>query len=426
MTHCCPRLRTQFTYSSSSATAGVRLALPFCTVLERARPRMGILATHAIQYQAPLYRELSRRAVVDLDVAFLSLRGARPYLDPGFGVTFTWDIDLLGGYTSTLLEIQSWRGRARWPVALRQWLYGQDVVVIHGHAHPAMLCTAAACRVLGVPYLLRGESHAQSAAAGWQRSTRHMLAWLTVTGAAGALPIGQRNTDFYQRYGSIPLFRAPYSVDNDRFAAAAQAARPARAERLASLGLDPGRPTVIFSGKLTARKRPLDAIRAIERCDGELNLLMLGDGPLLPEARRSEASLPVRCLGFVNQAELPAWYASGDLLVLPSEKEPWGLAVNEGMACGLVPVVSDAVGCAADLVDGIGETFGVGDVGALASALVRAAGNVDARRAEVARRIERYSVRQTAHGYEQAALSLGATRAASRLTRTRRRRSLGH
>lgn len=387
---------------------------------------MGILATHAIQYQAPLYRELSSGDLIDVDVAFLSLRGVRPYRDPGFGVTVTWDIDLLDGYTSTSLEVQSWRDRAGWPVALQQWLRRQDVVVIHGHTHPAMLCAAAACRALGIPYLLRGESHPQTAAVGWQRGARHLLAWLTVTGAAGALPIGQRNARFYERYGSIPLFRAPYSVDNDRFAAAAAAARPARAKRLASLGLDPGRPTAIFSGKLTARKRPLDAIRAIERCGGRLNLLVVGDGPLLPEVRQFEASLPIRCLGFVNQAELPAWYASGDLLVLPSEKEQWGLAVNEGMACGLIPVVSDVVGCAPDLVDGIGETFGVGDVGALASALVKAARDAESRRAEVALRIERYSVRQTAHGYEQAALSIGAKRAASRQTQTRRGRSLRH
>ena len=41
------------------------------------RPRLGVLATHPIQYQAPLYQELSRRGVVDLEVAFLSQpRGA--------------------------------------------------------------------------------------------------------------------------------------------------------------------------------------------------------------------------------------------------------------------------------------------------------------------------------------------------------------
>jgi hypothetical protein len=67
-------------------------------------------------------------------------------------------------------------------------------------------------------------------------------------------------------------------VDNERFAALSDATRAERAGRLTSLGLDPRRPTVIFSGKLIAQKRPLDLVRAIERGDGELNLLLLGDG----------------------------------------------------------------------------------------------------------------------------------------------------
>lgn len=370
------------------------------------RPRMGVLATHAIQYQAPLYQELSRRAVVDLEVAFLSQRGSRPYRDPGFGVMVAWDIDLLNDYRWTLLEHESRGGKARWPFALSSWLRRQDIVVLHGHAAPEMLLAAAACRALGVPYLLRGESHPETEAVGVRRVARHILASFTVTGAGGALPIGQLNAAFYDRYGSIPHFRAPYSVDNDRFRAASDAVRSTRAERLTSLGLDPRRPAVIFSGKLTPRKRPIDAVRAIERCEGELNLLVLGDGPLREEVSHFEAQLPIRCLGFVNQADLPGWYAAGDVLVLPSESEPWGLVVNEAMACGLVPVVSDAVGCAQDLVDGVGEIVPVGNVDELAHALIRASRDAYARREKIQQRLEHYTIIETARGYEQAAMAL--------------------
>ena len=115
----------------------------------------------------------------------------------------------------------------------------------------------------------------------------------------------------------------------------------------------------------------------------------------------------MRCLGFVNQAELPGWYGCGDILALPSGREPWGLVVNEGMACGLVPVVSDAVGAAADLVEGVGEVFPAGDVAALAAALTRAAANRSERLAQVRTRLSRFTLATTAAGYEQAALALG-------------------
>jgi Glycosyl transferases group 1 len=369
--------------------------------VEPVRPRLGILASHAIQYQIPLYKELSDRAIVDLDVAFLSLRGAVPYQDGEFGVTIAWDIDLLNGYKSTLIG----HSKPQWPFTLAKWLRNRDVVVIHGHANPEMLLAIAWCRALHVPYLLRGESGPETEALGARRLARHLLATFSVSGASGALPIGKHNAAFYRRYGNIPQFRAPYSVDNERFRTTSEGMRATRTRRLTSLGLDPGLPTAIFSGKLTPRKRPLDVIQATERCSGKFNLLMLGDGPLRAAVDSFEKRLPVRCLGFINQADLPGWYASGDILVLPSEKEPWGLVVNEGMACGLVPVVSDAVGCAPDLVDGLGEIFPVGDVDGLSSALMRASRNTTARRERLQQRLERYSITETAKGYERAAMA---------------------
>jgi glycosyltransferase involved in cell wall biosynthesis len=374
------------------------------------RPRLGVLATHPIQYQAPLYQELARRGAVDLDVAYLSSAGASPFRDPGFGITLAWDIDLLGGYDSTFLTRRPLAGKAAWLASASRWLRQQDAVVLHGHTDPDMLLAAAACRLLGVPYLLRGESHAESSSTGPRRALRHMVAGTLVRNAAGALPIGKRNAAFYRRYGRTPQYPAPYSVDTERFRLRADAARPERADRLAELGLDPERPTVIFSGKLTEKKRPLDLARAIERSGAEFNLLLLGDGPLRQAMHEYEQRLPVRCLGFINQAELPSWYATGDILALPSGREPWGLVVNEGMACGLIPVVSDAVGCGPDLVRGVGEIFPAGDIDALAAALTSVARNVRDRRERLPDRLAGFTIAQTAAGYEQAAMALGRRR----------------
>ena len=59
--------------------------------------------------------------------------------------------------------------------------------------------------------------------------------------------------------------------------------------------------------------------------------------------------------------------------MLPSDRESWGLVVNEALATGLPVVVSDAVGCMPDLVvpASTGELFRGGDVDDLAAALGR-------------------------------------------------------
>ena len=103
---------------------------------------------------------------------------------------------------------------------------------------------------------------------------------------------------------------------------------------------------------------------------------MAGSGELEPELRQfcAEHALDnIVFTGFVNQSELPALYAASDVFVLPSEHEPWGLAVNEAMCAGLPVVVSREVGCVADLVrDGVnGYTPAAGDIEGLARALRR-------------------------------------------------------
>ena len=54
--------------------------------------------------------------------------------------------------------------------------------------------------------------------------------------------------------------------------------------------------------------------------------------------------------GFMQKDALAKFYALADALVLPTHSDPWGLVVNEAMACGLPVVVTDVAGCAADLV----------------------------------------------------------------------------
>ena len=103
-------------------------------------------------------------------------------------------------------------------------------------------------------------------------------------------------------------------------------------------------------------------------------LVMVGSGADEQELRRmvGDLRLPdVSFPGFVNQSEIPSVYAACDVFVLPSENEPWGLAVNEAMCAGLPVVVSSEIGCADDLVTpGVeGATFEAGDVDGLAAAL---------------------------------------------------------
>ena len=81
--------------------------------------------------------------------------------------------------------------------------------------------------------------------------------------------------------------------------------------------------------------------------------IVVGDGPLRRQMEEYavQAKIPVSFVGFLNQGEISKAYVSSDCLVLPSDaSETWGLVVNEAFVCGIPAIVSDAVGCAPDLI----------------------------------------------------------------------------
>jgi glycosyltransferase involved in cell wall biosynthesis len=112
---------------------------------------------------------------------------------------------------------------------------------------------------------------------------------------------------------------------------------------------------LLFAGKFEPRKQPLELMRLVAALPNpRIILILVGGGQLQPQIEALAAAQPsrFRVLPFQNQSRMPVVYRLGDLLVLPSAcGETWGLVVNESLASGRPVLVSDRVGCAADLVD---------------------------------------------------------------------------
>jgi glycosyltransferase involved in cell wall biosynthesis len=195
------------------------------------------------------------------------------------------------------------------------------------------------------------------------------------------LAIGSLNRRYYVEQGVAGerIFMMPYAVDNARFVADAAKAAASRESFRASLGLEAGRPVLLFAAKLIERKRPLQLVEAFARihADPALRrpyLLFAGDGPLRKQLEQEAARVApgaVKVLGFQRQSELPRCYDLCDAFVLPSGQEAWGLVVNEVMCAGRAVIASDMVGSAPDLVrpGENGAIFRTDDVNDLARAI---------------------------------------------------------
>ncbi len=368
--------------------------------------RVACLVSHPIQYQAPLFRYLAAQPGIDLTVFFLSDFSAREYRDRGFGVSLKWDLPLLEGYRSEFLphlgsaaSLSFWRP---WTFGLRARLrQGRfDALWVHGYAHRGCLAGIAAAKSLGVPVFLRGDSSRLSETGDALKLGVKRLAIPALFGAIDAfLAIGLLNRDYYLRYGVTEdrIFAMPYAVDNDFFRNASEQAHARREQLRAELGLKTGRPVILFASKMQSHKRAADLLEAYIQMssDGVAEpdpyLVMVGDGeeriPLETRARSRHWN-SIRFLGFRNQSELPALFDLCDVFVLPSEREPWGLVVNEAMNAGKPVIVSDRVGAGPDLVEeGVtGFVFGAGDVAALADRLRKVFADPEAHRLSMGQR----------------------------------------
>jgi glycosyltransferase involved in cell wall biosynthesis len=263
--------------------------------------------------------------------------------------------------------------------------------------------------------LLRGESNLRFERSTARRLTKQLVLRAVFGRVDHFLSIGTLNTQYYRHYGVAEqrITMAPYSVDNAYFARGSLDARADQAAVRRRLGIPEEGVVFVSSGKLIERKRPLDILRAFaDSGAADAALVYVGDGPLRPRVEQAADELGLQdrvvFLGFRNQSELPEIYGAGDVLVLASALETWGLVVNEGMAAGLVPVVSDQVGSAPDLVDD-GRTFPTGDIDALGALMRRLATDpsaLDRARDDAAERISRWGLDETTDG-----VLLGAERA---------------
>ena len=329
------------------------------------RKRICFVVSHPIQYTVPLYQRLARRNDVAIKVFFTWHSGGKAIEDRGFGRAIAWDIPLTEGYEFELVpNVAATPGTDRFfglgnPALLdRVMAWHPDVVHVTGWAWFSHLQLLRALHRRGVPTLFFGDSHLLDREHGILRSRlkaavlRKVYSW-----PAACLFAGSANRAYFANFGVPPrrLLPCPHAIDVSRFAGPATPLEQEAASWRSELGIAADRKVLLYAGKFEPKKRPTELMRAVEKMpDPSLVLVMVGSGELQGEIDAIAAVDPARfrILPFQNQSRMPIVYRLGDIFVLPSGfGESWGLAVNEALACGRPVIVSDRVGCAADVVD---------------------------------------------------------------------------
>jgi len=347
-----------------------------------------VIETHPIQYHAPVWRQVQQVHGIPVTAIYGSNFSVAGYRDREFGATFQWDTDLLSGYSPMFLSKVS-EGGARDDQAVTTRGLAEALRRVQPRAvlsvgysprfHSDAFRTARRARL---PVLFRGETtdHAQRRGLLKSLARDTALRWL-YRRCAALLHVGRRSREHFRRLGFDTDQRhfSPYCVDTTPFRTDETARAELRGPTRRELGVADDQRVIAFCGKLSPRKGPdllLDALRQLPARDrARCVLLLVGDGELKGEllARAAaEPAITVRPVGFQQQRELSAYYHAADLFVLPSRQgETWGLVANEALHHGVPAVVTEAVGCAPDLIEPgrTGEVCAADSAEALAAAM---------------------------------------------------------
>ena len=343
------------------------------------------VATHPVQYMAPIFRRMAQDPRLDLHVAYCSMHGAESSFDPEFQANVQWDVPLLDGYSWIEVPNKGSGQETFWGLnnpALKTLIHeGKfDAVLCYvGYVRASFWIAVRASRRSNAAFLFGTDAHsfAPRDAKSWKVWFKKIF-WPYLFRQADQVFVPSTGTFELIKSLGIPGDRitlTPYSVDNDWWKS--QSGKVDRAATRAAWGATPDQPVILFCAKLQPWKRPMDLLQAFAqfKFDPQPLLVFAGEGPQRADLESQAAKLGlaqrVKFLGFVNQSQLPALYTSADLLVLPSTYEPFAVVVNEAMCCSCPVIVSDQVGAARDLVSPVRPdfVFPAGDTAALARAL---------------------------------------------------------
>jgi glycosyltransferase involved in cell wall biosynthesis len=320
--------------------------------------RVAFLTNIPAPYRLPFFRELARYC--DLLVVFdASSEPNRKWASSENGLKFRYSF-------AKGLQIRYLRRRSdigvdeerylqiRYDILPKLYAFKPSVVV-SGEMGVRTLQAAVYCGLTNTPLVIgwEGTPHTEAAVSRIRVFARKLL----VSRAQRFLSDGHDSTASLMNYGALPdaIDKDMICIDTRFFASEVSNLLQQRAYIRSELGLEGI--AFLFVGRFTEAKGLRKYLEALHRLYNAgvrgWSAVFVGSGPLEGALRSwqfEHPDVPVLINNFVQQHELPKFYAAADVFVLPTLDDVWGVVALEALVAGLPQLFSPYAGCTSDLL----------------------------------------------------------------------------
>ena len=231
-----------------------------------------------------------------------------------------------------------------------------SIIVIPGYGHPAMRAAASWAKQRSIPKVLLSDSNHFD-------KPRNLIVekikgtWIRQN-FDSAFVAGSNAADYLSKLGfpKERIWRGYDVVDNHHFKEKSKESREQKDKLRKKLKLPDN--YFLYVGRFSSEKNLSRLLKAYKLYCQEVrkkpwSLVLVGSGSQEQHLKKEAANLSLKNVfwySFKQIDELPHYYALASAFILPSVSEPWGLVINEAMACGLPILLSQQCGCLLDLV----------------------------------------------------------------------------
>ena len=340
------------------------------------KKKLFYFALHPIPYHIGIYREVSKIKNIDFKVIYLDNIGIKPVFNKDFRAEIKWDIDLTKGYKSEFLKNYSFNFLKLSPYfsrlnfgIVRSFFQKPDIVLITGYTTFSDMMILILSKITRTKVIYRGEATLRKNTSASKEFIKKYFLKIWLKNCDIVMYSCSGNKDFYLNYGvdNKKLLPIPCAVDNDYFQNKDLFFFSRKQSIKKELLIEEEDFVILFSGRFTARKHPLDLLKSLKIIDNsKITVVYVGDGPEIEKCKSFSLknNIKTKYVGFVNSSQVSKFYSIANLFVNTSDYDPSPKTLNEAMNFSLSVIATNVIGTSKDLIQNNknGFTIAVGDI----------------------------------------------------------------